>query len=317
MLRTLITLAILPVLAGTAVAQEDYPNKPVTMVVGFSPGGGMDTLGRLVAEPAGQVLGQQIAVENRPGAGGTIAPGYVANAEPDGYTIYLGETAATIGPVVHGDVGYDPIESFIPIAQLAVAPLALVAGNDVPASNIQEFIDLVKENPGEYFYAAPGVATLQHLAVEQLAKEAGLEIDAVQFQGGSPSMTAVVSGEVPFAIVSLNAAKAQADGGTVKILGVTTAEAVPGFEDIRPVSDVIAGFDAAPRQFVMAPAGTPADAVAKLEEAFATAMQDEELRSSLSERGLVPTYLDAETLAEQLPGVIETWSGTAQDVLQQ
>lgn len=316
MFRILKALAVVPMLAGAAWAQDDYPNQPVTMVVGFSPGGGMDTLGRMVAEPAGQALGQQIAVENRPGAGGTIAPGYVANAEPDGYTIYLGETAATIGPVVHGDVGYDPIESFIPIAQLAVAPLALVAGKDVPVSNIDEFIALVKENPGEYFYASSGVATLQHLAGEQLAEQAGLELDAVQFQGGSPSMTAVVSGEVPFAIVSLNAAKAQADGGNVKIIAVTTAEPVPGFEDIGPISDAIEGFDAAPRQFVMAPAGTPDSVVDKLENAFATAMENEELRSSLSERGLVPSYLDADTLAEELPGVIETWSSTAQGVLQ-
>jgi tripartite-type tricarboxylate transporter receptor subunit TctC len=308
------TLAILPFLAGAAAAQ-DYPTKPVTMVVGFSAGGGMDTLARMAAEPAGEALAQQIAVENRPGAGGTIAPGYVANAEPDGYTIWLGETAATIGPVVHGDVGYDPIESFVPIAQLAVAPLALVAGADVEASNIEEFVDLVKANPGQYFYASPGVATLQHLAVEALADEAGLDLDAIQFQGGSPSMQALLSGEVSFAVVSLNAARSQAEGGNVKILGVTTAEPVPGFEEIRPISDVIEGFSAAPRQFVMTPAGTPDAAVNALRDAFRTALENEQLRQDLSARGLVPTYIDGPELAEELPGVIDTWSETARSVL--
>jgi tripartite-type tricarboxylate transporter receptor subunit TctC len=308
-------LAVLPFLGG-AVAAQGYPEKPITLVVGFSAGGGMDTLARMVAEPAGAALGQQIAVENRPGAGGTIAPGYVANARADGYTIWLGETAATIGPVVHGDVGYDPVESFVPIAQLAVAPLALVAGADVEASSIQDFVDLVKANPGEYFYAAPGVATLQHLAVEALADAADLEIDAVQFQGGSPSMQAVVSGEVPFAIVSLNAARSQSEGGNVTILGVTTAEPVPGFEDIGPISEVVEGFDAAPRMFVMAPAGIPADAVAALRDGFRTAMENTELRADLAARGLVPTYLDGPQLAEELPGVIETWGETARSVLQ-
>lgn len=307
-------LSVLPFLAGAAVAQ-DYPTKPVTMVVGFSAGGGMDTLARMVAEPAGEALGQQIAVENRPGAGGTIAPGYVANAAADGYTIWLGETAATIGPVVHGDVGYDPTESFVPIAQLAVAPLALVAGKDVDASSIQEFVDLVKANPGDYFYASPGVATLQHLAVEALADAAGLDIDAVQFQGGSPSMQALLSGEVSFAVVSLNAARSQSDGGNVKILGVTTAEPVPGFEDIGPVSEVVEGFDAAPRQFIMVPAGTPDDVVATLRDAFRAAMENQELRDKLASRGLVPTYLDGPQLAEELPGVIDTWSETARSVL--
>jgi tripartite-type tricarboxylate transporter receptor subunit TctC len=308
-------LAVLPFLGG-AVAAQGYPEKPITLVVGFSAGGGMDTLARMVAEPAGAALGQQIAVENRPGAGGTIAPGYVANARADGYTIWLGETAATIGPVVHGDVGYDPVESFVPIAQLAVAPLALVAGADVEAESIQDFVDLVKANPGEYFYAAPGVATLQHLAVEALADAADLDIDAVQFQGGSPSMQAVVSGEVPFAIVSLNAARSQSEGGNVTILGVTTAEPVPGFEDIGPISDVVEGFDAAPRMFVMAPAGTPEEAVTALRDAFRTAMEDTELRADLAARGLVPTYLDGPQLAEELPGVIETWGETARSVLQ-
>jgi len=307
-------LAMLPFLAGAAVA-DGYPTKPVTMVVGFSAGGGMDTLARMAAEPAGAALGQQIAVENRPGAGGTIAPGYVANAAADGYTIWLGETAATIGPVVHGDVGYDAIDSFIPIAQLAVAPLALVAGKDVAATNIQEFVDLVKANPGEFFYASPGVATLPHLAVEALAEAAGLELDVVHFKGGSPSMQALLSGEVSFAVVSLNAARSQSEGGKVTILGVTTVDPVPGFEEIGPVSDVIEGFDAAPRQFIMVPAGTPDAVVTTLRDAFRTAMEDQDLRDSLSARGLVPTYLDGPDLAAELPGVIETWSATAQAVL--
>lgn len=305
-------------LAGTATAQDTFPDKPVTMVVGFSAGGGMDTLGRLVAEKASEALGQQVVVENRPGAAGTIAPAHVANAEPDGYTLYLGETAALTGPVVFGEgVGYDPLESFVPIAQLAIAPLALIANADVPADDVAGFIELVKENPGEYFYAAPGVATLQHMVVEQLKEAAGIEIDAVQFQGGSPSVAAVISGEVPFAVTSLAAAQRQADGGDVKIIGVTTLDPVPGFESLPTVSSAVPGFEAVPRQFVMAPAGTPDDVVATLTAAFETALADEELRKTLAGRGLLPTYLSGADLGADLPAVTETWSNTARRLVAQ
>lgn len=316
MLRTLIAaVAALSLQSGVAMAQDDYPNKPVTMVVGFSAGGGMDTLGRLVAERLGAELGQQVVVENRPGAGGTIAPGYVATANADGYTLYLGETAAMIAPAVIGDVAYDPLGSFVPVAQLAVAPLALAANTDVPASNMQEFVDLLKSKPGEYFYAASGVGTLQHLAGEKLKNDVGIDMEVVQFQGGAPSVKAAISGEVAFAITSLNAATSQAEGGNLKVLGVTTLEPVPGFEDIDTISSVADGFDAAPRQFIMAPAGTPKPVLDKLGAAIEATMQDEKLRKDLASRGLVPTYLNASDLAAQLPGVIETWSAVANKAL--
>lgn len=316
MYRTVIAALVAGLLqGGIAMAQDDYPNKPVSMIVGFSAGGGMDTLGRLVADRLGQELGQKVAVENRPGAGGTIAPGYVATAQADGYTLYLGETAAMIAPAVIGDVAYDPLTSFVPVAQLAVAPLALIANNDIPASNMQEFTELLKANPGEYFYASSGVGTLQHLAGEKLKNDLGVDMEVVHFQGGAPSVKAVISGEVEFGITSLNAASSQADGGNLKVLGVTTLDPVPGFEDIDTISSVVDGFDAAPRQFIMAPAGTPQAVLDRLEAAFEATMQDEKLRTDLSERGLVPTYLSAADLGAQLSGVIETWSTVAETAL--
>ncbi len=309
-------LAAVPFLAMAAMAQADYPTQPITLIVGFSAGGGMDTLGRMVAAEAAEHLGQQMVVENRPGAGGTIAAGYAANARADGYTLYLGETAAMIGPVVHGDVGYHPLESFVPVAQLAIAPLAIVAHPDLPASNMEEFVELIGDNPGEYFYASPGVATLQHLAVEQLKIDAELDMEAIHFQGGSPSVTAVVSGEVPIGVVSLNAATAQADGGNLVVLGVTSLERVPGFEDIPAISEIVPGFDAAPRMFIMAPAAIDASALERLRDAMASVMENKAFKEDLASRGLVPSYLDGPGLAELLPGLIETWSATAEAVLE-
>jgi len=309
-------LAAVPFLAMAATAQAEYPTQPITLVVGFSAGGGMDTLARLVAAEAPAHLGQQMVVENRPGAGGTIAAGYTANARPDGYTIYLGETATLVGPVVHGNVGYDPQESFFPVAQLTTAPLALVAHPDFPASDMQGFIDIIRENPGEFFYASPGVATLQHLAAEQLKMDADLDMDVVHFQGGSPSVTAVVSGEVPLGIVSLSAAVAQAEGGNLVVLGVTSAERVPGFEAIPAFSELVPGFDATPRMFILAPAGIDEIVQTRLREAMAAIMDGEAFRDGVASRGFVAAYLDGPELAEQLPGLIESWSATAETVLE-
>lgn len=293
-----------------------FPDKPVTMVVGFSAGGGMDTLGRIVAEAAGEALGQQIAVENRPGAGGTIAPAHVAGAVADGHTLYLGETAALTGPVVFGEaVGYDPLESFVPVAQLAVAPLAILANAAVEADDPASFVELVRAEPDAYFYGAPGVATLQHMAMEQLKDAADIDLEVVQYQGGAPTLAALVSGEVSFAVTSLSAASRQAEGGEVKVLAVTTAEPVEGFADIPTVASAVEGFEAVPRQFVMAPAGTPADAVAALTDAFRAALEDPEVQARLRGRGLIPSFLSGEELAAELPEVTETWSATARALI--
>ena len=315
MLKCLKVFVATLLLAGASHAQTDFPTKPIIFVVGFPAGGGMDALARVVAHRASAELGQQIVVENRAGAGGTIAPGFVANARADGYTLYVGETAALVGPVVHETVGYDPLTSFVPIGQMAMAPLVVVANPSIPTTNIKEFIDLVRKNPGKYFYASPGVATIQHLAVEMLKTSADLDIEAAQFQGGAPSVAAVISGEVAFGVVSLNAAIAQAKGGNVKIIGVTSLNRVPGFEQIEAFSEVINGFDAVPRQFLMAPAGTPDAVVNKLSNAIRVTMEDENVRATLSSSGLLPTYVSGEDLAAELPSIVETWSKTAKKVL--
>lgn len=297
------TLA-LSLLANGATAQ-DFPAQPVTMVVGFAPGGGMDTMARLVGGAISPGIGQPVVVENRPGAAGTLAPSHVAAAKPDGYTLYAGETSAVLGPVFQKNVGYDPVKSFTPVARIAVAPHALVANPSVGVSTVKEFIDLVKANPGKYFYASPGIATLQYLAGEMLKDAADIDIDAVHFQGGSPSVTAVVSGEVPFGVVSLSAAAAQAKGGNVVILGHTGPDRVDGFENVPPIAETIKGFEAMPSQFIMAPAGTPPEVVGKLTEAIALAYKDGKLPEQLRNSGLIPAFQTGEDVAAEFPAIAE------------
>jgi len=299
--------AVGALLTGPAAAQN-YPAQPVRMVVGFAPGGGMDTIARLVSDKLAAPLGQQVVVDNRPGAGGTLAAAYVANERADGYTIILTETSALIGPVVYGNVGYDPIESFVPVANLTQAPLALVAHPSFAANSMAEFIELAKSKPGEFFYATPGKATTQHLAVEMLEKAAGLDLQDAPFQGGAPSVTAVVSGEVPLAIVSLSAAVAQAQGGKIKILGITTAERIPDFPDIPTIGETVKGFSALPSNFLAAPAKTPPEALAALSKAVETAMQDKSLTDALAKQGLLPVYKNGEALKAEIPEQTQIWT---------
>lgn len=300
--------------ASAAHAQSAFPSQPITFVVGFAPGGGMDTMARLLGARLSQEIGQPVVVENRPGAGGTIAPAYVATARPDGYTLYAGETSAALGPVFQDNVGYDIVESFAPVARIAVAPQALVANPSLEVASVPAFIERVRESPGEYFYAAPGVTTLHYLAGEMLKDAAGLDLDAVQFQGGSPSVAAVVAGEVPFGIVSISAAVSQAEGGNLVILGHTGPERVEGFEEIDPIATFVDGFEAMPSQFILAPAGMPDAVVERLSDAIGAALADEALQRQLQDTGLVPAFQPAAQLAAELPASAERWMAIATEI---
>jgi tripartite-type tricarboxylate transporter receptor subunit TctC len=302
-------LAVAALLATAPfVAAQDFPTQPVRMIVGFNPGGGMDTIARTVSDKLAAPLGQPVVVENRPGAGGTIAMAFTKEARADGYTIVLSETSALIGPVIYDNVGYDPIADFTPVAQLTSAPLALVANPKLGIDTVSGLIELAKSKPGELFYATSGVATVQHLAGEILSEMAGIDLEDAPFQGGAPSVTAVVSGEVPLAIVSLGAAVQQAEGGAVKILGITSAERLPQFPDLPTISETIAGFTASPSQFIMAPSDAPAAAIKALSDAVGKAMEEQALLDTLTKQGFIPNYKSGEQLASEIPDEVKRWT---------
>jgi len=294
-------------------AQSGYPTQPVRIVIGFAPGGGTDTIARMLAQNLSQVLGQQVVVDNRPGAGGLIAAAYAANEKPDGYTLYLSGTSTLIGPVVQENPGYDPLKSFTPVANVAMNPLALVANPSFEASTIAELVEAAKAKPGEFFYATPGVATTQHLFVEMLEDAADIELEDAPFQGAAPSIAAVVSGEIPLAIMSLSAAASQAQGGALKILGISTLERLPDFPDLAPVAETIKDFSARPTiNFLVAPAGTPDDIVQTLSDAVGKAMEDPKIGDFLKQQGLLPHYLTSAELAAELPEETARWTAAAE-----
>jgi tripartite-type tricarboxylate transporter receptor subunit TctC len=192
-----------------------------------------------------------------------------------------------------------------------LTPLALVAGAKFEASTIAELIRLAKAKPGALFYATPGVGTTQHLLIEMLEKEAGIELEDAPFQGAAPSIAAVVSGEIPLAIISLTAAVEQAKGGQIKILGVTSPERVADFPDIPTIGETVKGYGLLPGNFLVAPAGTPQAIVAKLSAAVGKSMAEPDLPDFLKKQGLLPAYMPASELAARLPGETAKWTEAA------
>jgi tripartite-type tricarboxylate transporter receptor subunit TctC len=310
----LAALAALAITAGSAMAQ-DYPTQPVRLMVGSSAGGGMDTIARTVAEQLGAVLGQQVVVENKPGAGGTIALAGVAHAKPDGYTLILTETgAALVNPITLDSVGYDTMADLEPVAHVTSAPFALVANPKLGVDDVAGMIRVAKERPGELFYATSGIKTLVHMLGVMIADGAGIEMEAAGYQGGAPSVAAVVSGEVDLGILSLSAAQGQADAGAIKILGITYPERLKEFPDLPTIGETIDGFASWPSQFIMAPAGTPEDVLTKISDAVGKVMAMDEVNGILKKRGLLPDYKSRARLKSDLPGMASKWGETARRV---
>jgi tripartite-type tricarboxylate transporter receptor subunit TctC len=273
-------MAVLPV----PVHGQNYPSRPVRFVVGYPAGGGVDTLARIVSQKLGDKLGQQVIVDNRPGAGGTLAADTVANAPADGYTFYFAESAILIAPAIYAKVAYDPVKSFTPVSRIGVVPLALVAHPSFAANDTRGAIAALKAKPGQ-FYGAPGLGTVQHLAGELFKRSASVDMQDVQFKGATPALTALIANEVPLAIVSVAPALSQAANGGLKIIGVTSAGRVPTAPDVPAISETLPGFDAVPNVFLLAPTQTPSAIVTTMDNAVQAVIEDQGVRSAFDKQG--------------------------------
>lgn len=304
--RRSIVLAALLGLSVTAQAQS-YPNKPIRILVGYSAGGGVDTMARLLAPQLSTQLGQQVVVENRAGAAGLIAGDAVAKAAPDGYTLLLGESGLLIAQYLQPSMTFDPIKSFEPVAGLFFSPLMIVASNDVPAKNAKELIALLKANPGKYSYASSGVGTVQHLGFEMLKRQTGTFVVHVPYRGASKIVPDVIGNQIPLGVVSATAGISQAKAGKLHAVAMMSNVNLPGAENVTPMSSALPGFSVAPRLMLLAPAGTPAPVVERLSEAVRVALSNPEVIRSANLQGAVPAYLPSAELATALVGESATW----------
>src|SRR6201991_1623541 len=224
--------ATLVLVAGAAPADE-YPSRPITLVVPYAAGGGNDVMARIVAEKMSRSLGQQIVIENKGGAGGSIATRQVAKAAPDGYTLGLGGTGTlAINPTLYGNVGYDPRKDFEPIRLIGTSALVLVIHPSIPAHNVKELIAYAKANPGKLSYASAGVGSGIHLAAEYFRFQAGIEMTHVPYKGSAPALTDLVGGHVSMYFSSMPPAVALVKEGKLRALGVTGLTRSPIFPEL-------------------------------------------------------------------------------------
>ena len=301
-------LAATAILAFVAQAQP-YPNKPIRLLVGFAPGGNTDTVARVVGQKLGERLGQQVIIENKAGAGGTIATGEVARAPADGYTLTMGTTTThAIAVAAYPTLTYDPSADFEPIALVANAPYMLTVNPTLPARDLKEFVALVKANPGKFNYGSAGQATTTHLVMATFATRAGLEMVHVPFKGNAPATTAVLGNQVEILFGGLPPLLPHVAAGKLRALAISSAKRSPSAPDVPTVAESgFPGFDISLWLGFFAPKGTPPEVVRRLETELLAIAQSTEMKELLLKQGLEPNAASGADLARLVRAEIETY----------
>lgn len=283
-----------------AVHAQAYPNRPVRLIVAFPAGGSTDIIGRIVAQNLSARLGQQVVVDNRGGAGGTIGTDLAAKAAPDGYTLTLGTTSThAVASGVYASLPYDPIKDFAPISLVGITPYLLVLNEKVPATSLKEFVELVKKEPSKLNYASAGNGTATHLAMEMMADAASLKMVHVPYRGNGPAEVALLAGEVQAIFGSMPALLEQARSGKIRPLAVGTGKRSPALPNVPTVAELgYPGFEAALWLGVYAPAGTPKPIVDRLAQELAAIVPSPEFKDLLDKNGAEPLSNTPEQFAD-------------------
>ena len=299
-------LALVLGFCSTALAQE-YPTRAVRMLVGYAPGGGMDTIARVLAPKLSQALGQQFIVENRPGASGGVAAESLVNAPPDGHVLMVAESGTLALPAVNPKVKLDPVKQFAAVAGVCTLPMAFVVHPAFPAKTTRELIAELKANPRKYTYASPGIGTLQHLAFELFKRSAGVEAIHVPYKGATAMMPDIMNGQVPIGVVSALAAMGPTQAGRIRTLAVTSPERLPTMPDWPAMAETLPGFSAAPNVFLVAPAGTPARVIERLSAQVRRAVTSRDVEETFAKQGATPMPSAPAQLAAQIAEETKRW----------
>ena len=274
-------------LAASAHAAETWPARPIKIIVSQAPGGVTDVITRIIAQPLGEVLGQSVVVENRPGASGLVGTEVVARAAPDGYTLLSFLDVNTIMPFTMKHIDYDPDRSFAPITLVARGSHVIVANPAAPFANLRELIAYAKAHPGELSYASPATGSPQHLAGETIKREAGIQMTHVPYKGGGQAIIDVVGGQVPLGIVGLAPALPQLRAGKLKAVAVTGDKRSALLPDVPTVAESgIPGFVTVQWQGLSAPAGTPPPVLTRLHQAMLEVMRRPDVIDRIKGQGL-------------------------------
>jgi tripartite-type tricarboxylate transporter receptor subunit TctC len=306
MLRFL--LAVLAFGVQAALAQG-YPSKPIHLIVPFPPGGPTDIVGRLVGHKITEGLGQPVIVENRPGAGGTLGSAAAAKAPPDGYTLLYGSTSTlAIAPSLYHELSYDPRSAFTPISLVSRGAIIAAVNAQVPARTLEEFIALAKKNPGKLSYASAGSGTPPHLAAELFKSVAGVGLLHVPYKGGAPAINDLVGGQVQAIFEGEVVLLPHIKSGRVRALAITGMKRAPELPDVPTFAQAgLPKYDAYFWSGLVAPAGTPAEVIAKLNGVLVHALNAPQVHEALKHQGLEPAGTTPQQFAVFIAGEVERW----------
>ncbi|NMJ42926.1 tripartite tricarboxylate transporter substrate binding protein [Roseomonas sp. JC162] len=300
-------LAVPAALAAPAFAQS-FPNRPLRLVVPFAAGGSADASARMLADPLGAALGQPVVVDNRPGGGATVGALFVARATPDGHTLLYGTPGPQIiNPHLMRSLPYDPVRDFAPVSGYKRAPNLFAIHPSLPAQDVTGLIALARAEPGRLSFASSGIGSSSHLAGEMLKFMARIDITHVPYRGTGPATTDLIAGTVSMALDTLSILLPPARAGNLRALAVTTPQRSPLAPDLPALAETLPGFDAAPFNYISAPAGTPQPIVARLNAAIVTILNDPAYRARMEALGEEATPSSPEDLAATIAAESARW----------
>lgn len=294
---------------SSLASAQDWPSQPIRLVVPFAPGGGTDILARLMAPKLSALLGQQIVVENKPGGSSIIGTQLVAQSAPNGYTILMVDSTFMINPGLRPNMPYDSVKSFDPVIHLAAGPVILVANPSLQAKNLQELIAMAKAKPGSLFYGSGGNGASTHLAGELFNLAAGVKISHIPYKGTGEAFAAVISNQVPLTFTGISSARPAIEGGRLRALAVTGAHRNAALPDVPTFTEAgVPGVDSSTHWQILAPKGTPRNAVLRLNKDFNIVLADPDIKKRVAALGYEPIGGTPEDLAALDKKEIAKWT---------
>ncbi|HEY6859581.1 MAG TPA: tripartite tricarboxylate transporter substrate binding protein [Pseudolabrys sp.] len=304
-----IVTAVAAVLMAALPAVAEWPNdKPIRVLVGFGPGGGTDIVTRIIAPPLSELLHQTVVIENKPGAGGSIASGEVARADKDGYTASMISAGHTVSAVMIKAVRYDAVKDFAPVALVAQGAFVIVARKDFPANDIKGLVALAKASPGKLNFASVGLGSTQHFAGELLRQSTGIDVKHIPYRGTPGVVTALLAGEVDYAVELVHAVQGQVQAGQLKLLAVGTPGRWPTIPDVPTVAESgVPGYSVLSWYGWVYPAGTPQAIVDKTNEALKQILARPEIKEQIAKAGAAVRVSTAAEFGQHMADEVAKW----------
>ena len=311
---TLCVASLAALFASTSALAQEWPSRPLKIIVPYTPGTGQDTIARTIAPKLTEKFGQPVVIENRPGASGNIGMEAVAKAPPDGYTLLMTASTIVLNPLLYKDLGWDPFRDFVPIANLTTGYLALVVGNNVKANNVKDFVALLKAQPGKLSYSSTGIGTPQHLSGELFKIATGTYMLHVPYRGSAGAITGLIGGDVEAMFMPVHSALPQAKQGRLKVLGVVSDKRVAVAPDVPTLKEAGGpNLEASVWYPLYAPARTPAEIVSKLSAAIGDILKQKDVVENLDKQGLTIFYQNSLELSGWMRRESVRWAAVVKE----